>query len=328
MSQAAARESASGNQSLPDQKTPLATILTYASPAPCIGFMFFLVSMYLMKFSTDVLLIAPGVMGLIFGISRIWDGISDPLAGYLSDRTNTRFGRRRPWLLASLVPIVVVFLMMWSPPQMLTGAALVAWMAVGVIGFYTAMTIFGVPHASLGAELSMNYDDRNRVFGWRHVCFMSGAFVAIGGMRLLIASDAPRATATHLALDVDVSPALPDKAVDQGHAEARALPRLLGGEEGLEDLPLVLLVDADAGVRDLQLYVASRRHLEGLPSACVRIELDVRGRKRQGAAVGHRVARVERQVHHRVLELRRISDDDRALGMRLPLDRDLLVDDP
>jgi len=186
--------------SVSDDRIPLSAILIYASPAPCIGFMFFLVSMYLMKFSTDVLLIAPGVMGLIFGISRIWDGISDPLAGYFSDRTNTRIGRRRPWLLASLVPITLVFVMVWSPPQTLTGSALVAWMAVGVIGFYTAMTIFGVPHASLGAELSMSYDDRNRVFGWRHICFMSGSFLAIGGMRLLIASDAPRVTAYHLAL--------------------------------------------------------------------------------------------------------------------------------
>ncbi len=200
MSEVSERAPVSGSVS--DERTPLSAILIYASPAPCIGFMFFLVSMYLMKFSTDVLLIAPGVMGLIFGISRIWDGISDPLAGYFSDRTETRIGRRRPWMLASLVPIVLVFLMMWSPPRMLTGNALVVWMAVSVIGFYTAMTIFGVPHASLGAELSMSYDDRNRVFGWRHICFMSGAFVAIGGMRLLIASDAPRTTANHLALAV------------------------------------------------------------------------------------------------------------------------------
>jgi GPH family glycoside/pentoside/hexuronide:cation symporter len=142
------------------------------------------------------------VSGLIFGISRIWDGISDPLAGYFSDRTNTRIGRRRPWLLASLVPIVAVFLMMWSPPQALTGNALVVWMAISVIGFYTAMTIFGVPHASLGAELSMSYDDRNRVFGWRHIAFMSGSFLAVGGMLLLISSDAPRATAIKLALVV------------------------------------------------------------------------------------------------------------------------------
>ncbi len=129
MEQVSESESISGSVPLSDERTPLSAILIYASPAPCIGFMFFLVSMYLMKFSTDVLLIAPGVMGLIFGISRIWDGISDPLAGYFSDRTETRIGRRRPWLLASLVPIVVVFLMMWSPPRMLTGSALVAWMA-------------------------------------------------------------------------------------------------------------------------------------------------------------------------------------------------------
>jgi GPH family glycoside/pentoside/hexuronide:cation symporter len=64
------------------------------------------------------------------------------------------------------------------------------------------MTIFSVPHASLGAELSKSYDDRNRVFGWRHVCFQSGAFLAVGGMGLLIASEAPRATAHQLALVV------------------------------------------------------------------------------------------------------------------------------
>jgi len=186
--------------SVSEERTPIEAILTYAAPAPCVGFMFFLVSLYLMKFSTDELLIAPGVMGAIFGISRIWDGISDPLAGYFSDRTRTRIGRRRPWLLASLVPIVVVFLMMWSPPQVLSGNALVAWMAVSVIGFYTAMTIFTVPHASLGAELCMSYDDRNRVFGWRHIAFQTGAFVAIGGMLLLVNSDEPRLTANRIAV--------------------------------------------------------------------------------------------------------------------------------
>jgi GPH family glycoside/pentoside/hexuronide:cation symporter len=183
-----------------DVRIPLRTILTWASPALGVGAMFFLVNLYLMKFSTDVLIIAPGAMGLIFGLSRIWDAISDPLAGYFSDRTHTRMGRRRPWLLAAIVPAVAVFVMVWNPPLALSGVGLVAWMAVGVFGFYTAMTIFSVPHASLGAELSKSYDDRNRIFGWRQIAFNSGAFLALFGMSLLIRSDNPRATASSLAV--------------------------------------------------------------------------------------------------------------------------------
>jgi sugar (glycoside-pentoside-hexuronide) transporter len=195
---------ASEAESLIQERVPLSTIVSWAAPALGVGGMFFLVSLYLMKFSTDVLFIAPGAMGLIFGLSRIWDAISDPLAGYLSDRTNTRFGRRRPWVLASAVPAVVVFLMVWSPPEGLSGFPLVLWMGVGVFGFYTAMTIFSVPHASLGAELSTSYDDRNRVFGTRQIAFNSGAFLALIGMTMLIRSDTPRDTAFGLAVVVSV----------------------------------------------------------------------------------------------------------------------------
>ena len=59
------------------------TLFYYALPPIGAGYMFCIVSLYAMKFSTDVLLIAPAVMGLIFGISRFWDAISDPLVGYL-----------------------------------------------------------------------------------------------------------------------------------------------------------------------------------------------------------------------------------------------------
>jgi hypothetical protein len=71
---------------------PLSTVMNYNIPTVGVGFMFFMVTLYLMKFSTDVLLISPAVMGLIFGISRIWDAVTDPVAGYLSDRTNLKVG--------------------------------------------------------------------------------------------------------------------------------------------------------------------------------------------------------------------------------------------
>ena len=79
-------------------------ITSYSAPGVGAGYMYLLLSLYIMKFSTDVLLIAPAVMGTIFGISRVWDAVSDPLVGYLSDRTKHPLGRRRLWLLLSIGP--------------------------------------------------------------------------------------------------------------------------------------------------------------------------------------------------------------------------------
>ncbi|GIR63411.1 MAG: hypothetical protein CM15mP68_0770 [Pseudomonadota bacterium] len=90
--------------------------------------MYLLLSLYVMKFSTDVLLIAPAVMGLIFSISRIWDAISDPLVG-LSDRTSTSLGRRRTWILFSFIPIAIGFYAVFAPPQNLAVTGLSWWMA-------------------------------------------------------------------------------------------------------------------------------------------------------------------------------------------------------
>ena len=80
--------------------------------------MFLLIAIYLMKFATDVLGMSAAVMGMILFLGRgVWDAIADPIAGYLSDRTNTRMGRRRPWLLASAIPLGVTFVLLWMPPR-------------------------------------------------------------------------------------------------------------------------------------------------------------------------------------------------------------------
>jgi GPH family glycoside/pentoside/hexuronide:cation symporter len=184
----------------PDAETsgrlPLSAILTYCLPTVGCGFMFLLIGLYLMKFATDVLLIAPAAMGTIFGLSRIWDAISDPIAGYLSDRTRHRSGRRRPWIFASLLPIGLSYWMLWSPPDSLAGDALTAWMAVGIFGFYSATTIFLIPHLSLGAELSSDYHERSRIFGIRHIAWTVGSMLALVAMAVLIQSEAVSAAAS------------------------------------------------------------------------------------------------------------------------------------
>ncbi len=164
-------------------------VAAYGAPGIGAGYMYLLLGLYIMKFSTDVLLIAPAVMGTIFGISRVWDAISDPMVGYLSDRTQTRLGRRRTWLLFSILPVSGMFIWVFSPPVALEGFALSLWMAVGVIGFYTAATIFIVPHMSLGAELTPNYHERSRLYGLRHAFFTAGSILALLSMHLLITAE-------------------------------------------------------------------------------------------------------------------------------------------
>ena len=148
--------------------------------------MYLLVNLYIMKFSTDVLLIAPAVMGIIFSISRIWDAVSDPVAGYLSDRTTFKFGRRRTWILVSFVPISLGFLAVFSPPASMEGQALDTWMMFAILGFYSAMTLFLVPHMALGAEISDDYHERTKLFGVRHIGFTLGSILALVSMSILI----------------------------------------------------------------------------------------------------------------------------------------------
>ena len=142
-----------------------------------------------MKFSTDILLIAPAVMGAIFSISRIWDAISDPIAGYLSDRTTFKFGRRRTWMLLSFIPISFGFLAVFSPPDTLEGQSLDLWMMIAIISFYSAITLFNVPHMALGAELSEDYHERTKLFGVRHIGFTLGSILSLVSMSLLISEE-------------------------------------------------------------------------------------------------------------------------------------------
>ena len=181
------------------QPLPVSLLLGFNLPTLGMGFMYLLVNMYLMKYATDVLLIAPAAMGLIFGISRLWDGITDPLVGYLSDRTRSRLGRRRPWILFSAVPVAVVFYLVWSPPLDLTGEDAVVYMLLGVIFFYSTITAIFVPHQSWSAEMSDDAHQRTRLFGVRHIGWSLGSLIALGAMWIMIRSEEPRITAMEVA---------------------------------------------------------------------------------------------------------------------------------
>ena len=173
----------------------------YAIPMVGVNFSLVLLISYITKYSVDVLLIGPAAIGAIVGSGRIWDAITDPLAGYWSDRTRSRWGRRRPWLIASALPLAFFGVMVWNPPPSLGGNALLLWMGVAIYGFNAAITVFLVPHQALGAELSDDHHLRTRIFARRQQAGVVGMMLAlVGGISLLATADEPRQVAFWLSL--------------------------------------------------------------------------------------------------------------------------------
>ncbi len=185
-----------------EERIPTTSILIYSSPVLGVFMAGMLVNFYLLKFSTDVLLIGPAVIGFLLLIARIWDAVTDPAAGWLSDRTNTSLGRRRPWLLGSALPLGASTVMLWSPPESLQGTALTLWVGAAILLFYTAYTAFRVPHIALGAELSRGYHDRTRVFGIMQAVESIGMLAAAGTLYFLETAEDPRGFARVLSLAI------------------------------------------------------------------------------------------------------------------------------
>jgi sugar (glycoside-pentoside-hexuronide) transporter len=164
-------------------RVPISTIVVYAAPVGAVFFSSFLISTFFMKFATDVLLIAPAVAGTIMLVGQGWDAINDPPIGHLSDRTRTRWGRRRPWFVASAIPLALCTVALWSPPSWLSETQTLVWTLVVFLLYRTFYSTFRVPHLALGAELSRGYHDRTRVFGGSQLVEtvgLLGATVTIG----------------------------------------------------------------------------------------------------------------------------------------------------
>jgi glycoside/pentoside/hexuronide:cation symporter, GPH family len=164
-----------------------------------VGFELNWIQIYYLSFASEVLLIAPAATGLVIGFSKLWDALSDPLAGYWSDRTRTRFGRRRPWIGAAALPFAAFSFALWSPPAGLGAPAATAWFAICVLGVYTAYTACTIPHLSLGAELTPDSHERTRIFGAREIGDKLGLFGALAAIFWLDRAADPRAAAVGIA---------------------------------------------------------------------------------------------------------------------------------
>lgn len=155
---------------------PTHVLLAYGAPAFILAALALTYYIYLPKFYADYTGIQLTAIGVIAVGSRLWDALTDPLIGALSDRTRTPWGRRRPWMLAASAPLGIVYFLLFAPPQTDITSGTIR-LAVLAFVFFLVWTMIAVPYESLGAEISLDYDERNRVFGFREGAFLVGTLI-------------------------------------------------------------------------------------------------------------------------------------------------------
>ncbi len=122
---------------------------------------------FLLLYYSQVLGLNPALAGAVLLIALVFDAVTDPLTGSISDTWRGRFGRRHGFMYAATLPMAVTFYFVWSPPAGLGQAGLFGWMLVWTVLARGAMTLYHVPHLALGAELSDDYAERSRVVAYR-----------------------------------------------------------------------------------------------------------------------------------------------------------------
>ncbi|MCA9661416.1 MAG: MFS transporter, partial [Myxococcales bacterium] len=139
----------------------------------------------LLYYMTDVLGIGAGLAGLAIFIPRMWDVVSDPLMGSISDRTRSRWGRRRPYLLAGGLTLPVFFGFLFSAPELGAGAAFAFTMVMYTL-CATAFTVFQVPYIAMPAEMTDDYHETTRLMAYRMALMTLGILIAGAGAPMVI----------------------------------------------------------------------------------------------------------------------------------------------
>lgn len=155
--------------------------LAYGAPAFALALFGVPVFVHLPKFYADVVGVPLGALGVAILLTRTWDAVIDPVVGVMSDRTRTRWGRRRPYLMFAPVPLALAVLLLFAPPA---GSG-VGWFATTMTIAFLAWTLVQIPHAALGPELTHDHHARTSLFAVRDGLWIAGTLVAAAAPALV-----------------------------------------------------------------------------------------------------------------------------------------------
>jgi GPH family glycoside/pentoside/hexuronide:cation symporter len=159
-------------------RLPRRTKLLYGSGDIGFSLTTTIIGAFLAIYLTDVVGLSPGAAGTAIFIGGTWDYVNDPLMGYLSDRTRTRWGRRRPYLLFGALPFGLAFALLWWRPPLEPGLWLTAYYAAAYVVFDAAATLLYMPYFALTPELTSDYDERTSLTSYRMFFSILGSLLA------------------------------------------------------------------------------------------------------------------------------------------------------
>ncbi len=149
------------------EKLPFYRKLLFGVGDSTFSLYFTVVAFFYLFFLTDVAGIKPALAGAVLFVGKAWDAVTDPMVGFFSDRTKSRWGRRRPFLLFGVLPGAALFILIWQKFPIESQTMLFfAYTGINLL-FWTSFTILAIPYAALMPELSLDYDDRTSLISTR-----------------------------------------------------------------------------------------------------------------------------------------------------------------
>ena len=147
-------------------------------------------SYFLLFYYNQALGLSGSLAGTALAIALVVDAVTDPLVGSISDRHRSRWGRRHPFMYGSALPFALVFYLCFVPPENLGQAGLFVWLLIFAVATRAALTFYSVPHMTLGAELTPDYDERTTLAAIRSFLSIArGVSVVMAGFGIFFAGD-------------------------------------------------------------------------------------------------------------------------------------------
>ncbi|HMO17635.1 MAG TPA: glycoside-pentoside-hexuronide (GPH):cation symporter [Oligoflexia bacterium] len=150
------------------------------------------ITVWFLYYLTDVAGLSPFLAGLAVTIGRLWDAVTDPVMGWVTDNTTSRWGKRLPYLLFGAVPYAGAYFALWAVPAFESEIHMFIYVTLSLLLFNTCLTVVFVPYTSLTAALTVDYDERTSLTGFRmvssQVAFLVGAVVPVSITTYLIAN--------------------------------------------------------------------------------------------------------------------------------------------